>query len=106
MSPEQLGRITLGYRSVDVVRVPHDQLENRAGLYRAMAGDILVATGLREAEEVHTILHELLHLVWVARGVERGDDEERIVSALAEGLVELFARNAYAREIVTRAGNL
>ena len=90
----ELFAVDLGYRRVPVVEMPLDQLEGgKLGVYQPVSGEIWVAAQMPAIETYHTIWHELLHLLFHAGGLRDDDDEERTVSALANGLVELFVRN-------------
>lgn len=40
-----------------------------------------------------TVVHEVLHALFYVQGIEQGDSEERIVGALARGLVQVFRDN-------------
>ena len=47
-----------------------------------------------------TLVHEVLHAVYDDRGLEKGDEEERIVKALATGLVQVLVDNPKLRKWV------
>lgn len=98
---EPLFDVVLGYQTLRVVRMPLDAMEDRVGAYHPNEGEIWLLAGLPALEELHTLLHELLHAVWRARTIDPEDDEERTVAALAEGLTELLVRNP---ELAARLG--
>lgn len=91
--PEVVLWVKLGYRTITVRRVPFTEMDGKAGMYLHHAEEIRVSAGLEPREEALTILHELTHAAWSARGVREGDDEERIVDGVSDALFEAFMRN-------------
>jgi hypothetical protein len=85
--------IRLGYRTLRVLRMPLISMGAKVGEYQSHADTIVVAEGLSPVDELHTLIHELVHAVWATRCLREGDDEERIVGALSEGVLELLMRN-------------
>jgi hypothetical protein len=98
-----VGVVELGYRSVRVVEMPMPFMDNKAGSFLAVAGEIWISAELTPIEKFHTLVHELLHLVYCARQIQPDDGEERTVAEMAEGLVELLVRNALVREQIEAA---
>lgn len=47
----------------------------------------------RPEKALDTLLHELLHAIWWAYGIEDGDKEERTMGALASAWVQIFRDN-------------
>ena len=64
------------------------------GYYESDIHRIKLQKGQKWHEEANTLLHELLHAVWFCYNLGLDDDqEEKVVGTLANGLMELFARN-------------
>lgn len=42
-----------------------------------------------------TFLHEIMHAVWYAQGIDDDDKEERIVTMLSSGLTQVYRDNAW-----------
>jgi hypothetical protein len=51
--------------------------------------------------EVDVILHELLHAIWWDGGLEKGDDEERVVRVLATRLMQVWRDNPALIKFIT-----
>ena len=65
---------------------------------------IHIADGQRGPQLADTILHELLHAIYATFGLKDEDEEERIVSALATGLVGVLRDNReFARWLTDEA---
>lgn len=57
-------------------------------------GIIRVVKGLEKKEKANTILHEILHAIWYVQGIGmKPKEEERTVSALANGLIAFMRDN-------------
>jgi len=67
---------------------------------------IHIADGQRGPQLADTILHELLHAIYATFGLKDEDEEERIVSALATGLVGVLRDNPnFARWLTDEASS-
>lgn len=100
--PQIPSRINIGYQKYKVLRVNEDSirqdLKGDDAFYYGMCDTtncyIKINKDLDVEEECNTLIHECLHAVHKAYGiVARRPDEEFIVTALSNGITELFTRN-------------
>lgn len=69
---------------------------NRFGEFSAVEQTIRISEDIATRHKVaHTFIHEALHAAYWVYGVDDGDKEERIVSALSVGIVALFRDNPW-----------
>lgn len=54
---------------------------------------IYVRKDLPIDKKYETLLHEVLHAVYMNAGLQQGDDEEKIVTALSSGLYQFLKDN-------------
>lgn len=54
---------------------------------------IYVRKDLPVDKKYETLLHEVLHAVYMNAGLQQGDDEEKIVTALSSGLYQFLKDN-------------
>jgi len=108
MIEEMPTKLEIGYKSVDVIKQANSS--GALGLANDIAGKIVVKTSdhhgveISEIEQADTLVHEILHIIWRQRDVDPDEDiEERAVSQLAHGLIELFRRNPQALKYLERA---
>ena len=67
---------------------------------------IHIADGQRGPQLADTILHELLHAIYATFSLKDDDEEERIVSALATGLVGVLRDNPdFARWLIDESSS-
>ncbi len=102
--------VRVGYQTVTVKKVdPADLSYTHMGSYQGSTGRISVCRDLGTIQGLNTFIHELLHAVFYTQGLGcEANEEERIVNALANGLVQMIRDNpellsylaalAYARE--------
>jgi hypothetical protein len=68
----------------------------RWGEFSSMESVIRVSTNFPTAvKAVDTLLHEVGHAIWFAWGIEKGDDEERVVGNAAMGWVTVYRNNPW-----------
>jgi hypothetical protein len=89
----------------DTVRISHytfkiERVKGKAlgaaGVYGMCSKDkqvIYMDTTATDSVQLDTLLHEILHGIWWTGALEDEDKEERIVSVLATGLVQVFKDN-------------
>lgn len=63
------------------------------GMFRTERTEILMDPDQSEESAKETLVHELLHACWSLAALRVGDDEERIVDALAPLVLEIVRRN-------------
>lgn len=66
---------------------------NLMGREQYAKAKIYINKDMPESKKRETLLHELLHIVYANAYLQPGDDEERVVGALATGLYQIFADN-------------
>jgi hypothetical protein len=97
--------IALGYKTFRIMYLPISIFSEELGRSEHTKGVIVVDPTFSPAEVVNTFVHECLHLMWTnSQAGKDGDaiDEEKIVIVMANGLVELFARNPDVTKWITR----
>jgi hypothetical protein len=90
---------------VDTVRISHYDFKIERVKGKTMAANevfglcdknkqvIYMDTTATDSVQLDTLLHEILHGIWWTGALEDEDKEERIVSVLATGLVQVFKDN-------------
>ncbi len=87
-------KLEIAGKAFELARVPARQLDDCNGQVDLDALRIEIASGLHPDKEADTVLHEVLHALWDAYGLrEKKDSEERIVTALAAGLLNVLKAN-------------
>ena len=71
---------------------------HRFGQCDSNQGLIYVDNSLPPDKEAVTLLHEIMHAIWVEWCLEDEDKEERTVDALAKGVTQTIVLNRYLRE--------
>ena len=87
--------LALGYHTVEVVLVSDlgEGPRGVVGLFEADHMAILIQDGQGIVQEANTLLHEVIHAVHYMYGLEEKNSEERIATVVANGLMEIMARN-------------
>lgn len=68
----------------------------RWGEFSSLEAKIRVSTNFPTAvKAADTLLHEVGHAIWFAWGIEKGDDEERVVGNAATGWVTVYRDNPW-----------
>lgn len=104
--PESL---EVGYKTFHVERFGREEHEGYAGWTRFFKGRIGIADDHNSAEEeINSLLHECMHVIFRLDSLE-GATEERVVTSMANGAVELLFRNPeltrwIAEEVEKRCG--
>ena len=82
----------IGHRNYTLAMWPtlEAMVENARGIHYNTTPHIKVSEELTPADAGEVMIHELLHACW--RGLPT-NDEERIVTSLAENLAQVFADN-------------
>lgn len=99
MEPKRIRRVKpptkvdVSYQKLNVVVGKCDEL----GYYESDLHQIKLQANQKWHEEANTLLHEILHAIWFCYNLGLEDEqEEKIVASLANGLMEMFARNPEA----------
>lgn len=87
--------ISIGYQDIKILK--SDFLDGY-GVYLGDRGEIRILDDLEGIEVLNTVLHECLHALFDLYGIRPAIKEDRgveesIVSALGNGLTEIFKRN-------------
>jgi hypothetical protein len=87
--------IRVGYRDYAVVEISAIRSEAEAayGRHSSLVCEIEVRTDTKPHETVDTLLHEVLHAAWSVAGLNSKDGEERVVTALAHQLTQIWRDN-------------
>ncbi len=67
--------------------------ENKWGSFNTVELRFRIDTSGSPFRVIQTFLHEMLHMVWWNMGLRDKDKEERIISALANGLLQVLRDN-------------
>ena len=101
-------KLEIGYKSIEVIKQAHSS--GALGLANDIAGKIIVKTSdhhgveISEIEQADSFVHEIFHIIWRQRDVDPDEEiEERAVSQLAHGVIELFRRNPQALKYLEKA---
>ena len=88
-------RIRIGYRDYKVSCVKSSVMDDQPYLGRIfhLRGEIYIGEHDNKYEFVDSLLHEILHAVYSTQKIEDGDDQERCVGMLANGLTGVFRDN-------------
>ena len=90
-------RVRLGYQTIPIEIMP---IEGANGVYHSHPQTkIIIHPDQPPRQELNSVLHELLHAVWDHFNLPQ-EDEEKCVTAMANGITELFVRNPKLREFV------
>lgn len=92
-------RFSLGAHTVPIEWVR--DLPETLGMFSSNPPRIKICLGQDRVGEVDTLVHEIMHAIWHVRGLQDSDGEERVVSVLSSGWVEVLARNADLRRYLT-----
>ena len=97
--------VSLGYKTFTVHYIPIGLFSEEQGKMAHTSGMIVVDPTFAPAEVVNTFLHECLHIVWTNCLLGSDDDkpdEEKAVTAMGNGVTELFSRNPDIMKWITR----
>jgi hypothetical protein len=87
--------VKVGYADIQIV--PMHTLEGFShgvfGHFSASELAIRVINDLTETQVANTLLHEVLHACWHVAGLEDEDEEERIVTCLANTYLQVLRDN-------------
>jgi hypothetical protein len=61
---------------------------------------IYIDTGATNAIQKDTLLHEIMHAIWWTAYLEDEDKEERVVSSLSTGLLQVLRDNPWVGEAI------
>ena len=95
--------ITIGsrdYRLKDWAR-DHAETASRFGQCDTNQGIIYVDESLTDDKKAVTLLHEIMHAVWVEWCLNDDDKEERIVDAMAKGLTQTLRDNPELQQLLS-----
>lgn len=94
--------IRVGYRTFRIEHFPDGFGERLDGQTDFDRGVINLSAGLTAQARSCVILHEILHIIWDQAALQDGDTEERIVTAMANGLSQVLRDNdSLPHEIVS-----
>lgn len=93
--PELPKTIRVGYRDYTIGEYEPRlaEAEGNAGWHSAFLMEIRVRTDHRPAEVANTLLHETLHAAYKHGALAPGDDEEHVVTVLANQLTQVWRDN-------------
>lgn len=86
--------ICIGYQDIEVIET--DFPDGEQGVYISDKSQIRIQKDLSSRESLNTVLHECLHAVFCVYGINEEKDkesEEKLVTALGNGLTEVLSRN-------------
>lgn len=81
--------VQVSYQHIKISVGPCEDLGN----YDPNTHEIRIREKQKWQEEANTFLHELLHAVYSCYNLDKKSDEEKIVSAITNGLMEVMTRN-------------
>ena len=93
-----MNRVRIGYIDFAIHPFPDGFAANPDGKTDFTRQIIYVDDVLSPEAKACTLLHEILHAVWALHALSDDDKEERIVTALGNGLSQVFRDNP---ELVT-----
>ncbi len=86
--------IDISYMRLEVVEREHYLSRQDLGSLHYDQQVITVRAGMNDAEEANTVLHECLHAIFYAYGINMThEQEELVVNTVANGVCELIKRN-------------
>lgn len=87
----------IGYQDYDlyfVKKIDGGSTQGECHYNDGAKGVIRIAKGQKKVEKANTILHELLHAISYTQGLHLSADmEERVVRAIANGLIDFMRTN-------------
>lgn len=86
--------VQISYQKINVLVGPCDDL----GFYEPNDHRIRILEKQKWSEESNTLLHELFHAVYHCYNLDQKSDEEKIVNAFANGMMEAMTRNPELRK--------
>lgn len=103
--------ITVGYQNIEVRLVQIGLLEGVYGHFCKKKNYIALCEDQNPPEAANTLIHEVLHAIYthfdLAAGSAEKDPQEHIVTALANGLTQVFKDNpAFYKWIGERLGHI
>lgn len=93
--------VQVSYQRIKISVGPCEDLGN----YHTEDHVIRIREKLKWTEEANTLLHELLHAIYHCYTLDRKADEEKIVCSMANGLMEVMARNPEILNYFTKVWN-
>lgn len=94
--PKLPPRVKVGWRTYDIVELleTESHQERRYGDTRHLMNMIRVQTkGCDSRQTAHTLLHEIMHAICYIFGIADEDKEERVVSAMSDGMTTVWRDN-------------
>jgi len=86
--------VRIGYRTYKVKMVKRVDKEDSYGSCATHSGVIKIRAGQSPDEKANTIIHEILHGIWHDKVLGMSDNtEEKVVTALSNGLIALMRNN-------------
>lgn len=87
--------VRVGYQDYAIVpwTSHYGQDRNRIGEFSANTAEIRITFGMPGRHDQESLLHEILHAVYHHQGLADGDNEERVVGAIAHGLAAAVRDN-------------
>lgn len=86
--------------SVNIAGIRYDVNEFEADVDRNLMGrlqydtaQIFVREDIPLDKKFETLLHEAMHVVYMNAGLQQGDEEEKIVTALSSGVYQFLKDN-------------
>ncbi|MDR2902130.1 MAG: hypothetical protein LBU87_03385 [Lactobacillales bacterium] len=97
-----IDKIKIGGITYKISCVDPAYCENNMGKVVQISEKIFLNKGLSSEALEQTLLHEILHVIYNNAALSQGDDEERIVTAISNGLYALFVDNPHAFKFTER----
>lgn len=85
--------LRIGGIEYSVIEFDGDLDANLMGREAYDKAKIFINKDMPNGKKNETLLHELLHIIYANAYLHPGDDEERVVGALATGLYQILADN-------------
>ena len=89
-----MNKIRIGYIDFAILPFPNGFASNLDGKTDFTRQIIYIDEILSPEAKACTLLHEVLHAVWALHALSDDDKEERIVTALGNGLAQVFRDNS------------
>lgn len=86
-------RWKIGYQTYDVHITESNLADLSYGHTSPSMGMITLNGRSSTTQSANTIVHEVLHAIWDGQALGKNPDEERIVTALANGLTQVMRDN-------------